>query len=65
MKKRDKSPWVDICKYQGPKGWCIACGLTSKESKGWKAMKPFAKKALLSQLQRRQAELNSLKLKVD
>ena len=22
-----------MCKYQGPKGWCLACGLTSKESK--------------------------------
>ena len=62
MKKRDKSPCIDVCKYRGPKGWCIACGLTSRESKNWKTMKPFGKTALLKQLRRRQAEMKALNL---
>ena len=62
MSKRNKSPCIDVCKYNGPKGWCVACGLTSKESKSWKAMKPYGRTALLRQLQRRQAELKALNL---
>ena len=62
MSKRKKSPCTDVCKYQGPKGWCLACGLTSKESKSWKAMKPYDRNALLKKLQRRQSELRALGL---
>ena len=61
MKNRKKSPCVDVCKYLGPKGWCLACGLTSKESKGWKRMKPYGRAMLLKQLQGRLAELKALK----
>tara|TARA_B100001094_G_C17723607_1_gene573163 strand:- start:75 stop:263 length:189 start_codon:yes stop_codon:yes gene_type:complete len=60
MKRRKNSPCIDVCKYQGPKGWCTACGMTRSESKGWKAMKPFGKKALLAELVRRQVKLKAL-----
>lgn len=59
MKQRNKSPCVDVCKYHGPHGWCVACGLTSKESKGWKSMKPYNRNVLLKQLQRRKAEIKA------
>ena len=62
MSKRQKSPCIDVCKYNGPKGWCVACGLTSKESKGWKAMKPYGRTLLLKQLQGRQSEMKALDL---
>ena len=57
MSKRAKSPCVDVCRYLGPKGWCVACGLTSKESKNWKNMKPYDRNRLLKQLQRRRSQL--------
>ena len=59
LKKRDQSPCVDVCKYHGPKGWCIACGLTSNEFKNWKRMKPFGRKALLKKLERRKSDLKA------
>ena len=62
MSKRKKSPCVDVCKYLGPKGWCVACGLTGKESRTWKAMKPYDRNRLLKQLQKLQSELKPLKL---
>ena len=62
MSKRNKSPCVDVCKYQGPKGWCLACGLTSKESRSWKSMKPYGRNALVKELRRRQAEMKALEL---
>ena len=65
MSKRKKSPCVDVCRYKGPKGWCLACGLTSKESKTWKGMKPYARTALLKTLKRRQAELKALDLDLE
>jgi predicted Fe-S protein YdhL (DUF1289 family) len=57
MKKGKKSPCVDVCNYRGPKGWCLACGLTSKESKDWKRLKPYARSVLLKKLKQRQLEL--------
>jgi len=62
MSKGKKSPCIDVCKYSGPKGWCIACGLTSKEIRNWKAMKPYDKNRLLKELQRRQSKLKALGL---
>ena len=63
MKKQKVSPCVGVCQYNGPKGWCIACGLTKLESKSWKSLKPFRKKALLNQLPKRNEELGRLNLK--
>jgi predicted Fe-S protein YdhL (DUF1289 family) len=60
MSKRKKSPCIDVCKYLGPKGWCVACGLTSKESRAWKSMKPYDRNILLKTLQRRKPELEAL-----
>lgn len=62
MKKRDKSPCVDVCRYSSHRGWCVACGMTRKESKSWKAMKPYGKVKLSNELHRRQAELKKLNL---
>jgi len=62
MGKGKKSPCIDVCKYLGPKGWCVACGLTSKESRTWKSMKPYDRNILLKQLQRRRSELKALNL---
>ncbi|MAY80591.1 MAG: DUF1289 domain-containing protein [Deltaproteobacteria bacterium] len=65
MSKRKKSPCIDVCRYQSPKGWCVACGLTSKESRAWKGMKPYDRNSLLKKLQRRQSELKALNLYSD
>jgi len=62
MSKRKKSPCVGVCVYRGPKGWCLACGLTSQEIRSWKSMKPFGRTALLKQLQRRKSAMKALDL---
>tara|TARA_B100000427_G_C15078315_1_gene407286 strand:+ start:44 stop:250 length:207 start_codon:yes stop_codon:yes gene_type:complete len=62
MSKRKKSPCIDVCTYSGPKGWCIGCGMTVKEIRSWRSMKPYDKNNLLKQLQRRQSELKALNL---
>ena len=62
MSKRKTSPCVDVCKYLGPKGWCVACGLTSKESRSWRSMKPYDRNILLKNLQRRRTQMKSLNL---
>ncbi|MFL6872718.1 MAG: DUF1289 domain-containing protein [Candidatus Azotimanducaceae bacterium] len=51
--KRDKSPCVDICDFSSPKGWCRGCGRTRLESQKWKSMKPYARKSIENQLQKR------------
>ena len=57
MKKRKKSPCIDICEFSGPKGWCIGCGRTRDELKKWKTLKPFAKNALDKELVRRMSKI--------
>ncbi|MEC8379759.1 MAG: DUF1289 domain-containing protein [Myxococcota bacterium] len=57
MSKGKKSPCVDVCSYRGPNGWCTACGLTIKESRGWRKLKPFDKTKLLKTLQRRKSQM--------
>jgi len=59
MSKSKKSPCVDICRYTGPRGWCAACGMTREESRGWKAMKPYARAKVLKDLPRRKSESKS------
>ena len=61
MGKKKKSPCIDVCRYEGPKGWCIACGLTIRESREWRSMKPYDKNILLKQLQKRQPELKAFR----
>ena len=46
MKKRNKSPCIDICEFVQPNGWCVGCGRTRDECQKWKSMKPYAKVAL-------------------
>ena len=59
MSKTKTSPCVDVCRYPGQKGWCIACGLTSKESRNWKAMKPYDRTRVRKQLSKRKAALQA------
>lgn len=65
MGKNKKHPCVDVCRYAGPKGWCVACGLTSRESRTWRKLKPYDKNILLKKLQRRKAALKTLRLSDD
>lgn len=31
-----RSPCVDICRFDGRTGWCVACGRTLGECREWK-----------------------------
>ncbi len=57
MKKRKKSPCIDICEFSGPKGWCLGCGRTREELKKWKTLKPYAKAVIEKDLGRRKAKI--------
>lgn len=30
------SPCIDVCRYDPETGWCLGCGMTRPEKKGWK-----------------------------
>ena len=53
MKQKKKSPCVDVCDFSGPKGWCLGCGRTREECHDWKAMKPYARSVIESELKTR------------
>ena len=53
MPKGKKDPCVLVCRYRGPNGWCVACGLTALESRRWWKMKPYEQTKLLKELEQR------------
>lgn len=59
MKKRNKSPCIDICEFVQPSGWCIGCGRTREECQKWKSMKPYAKTILEKELTRRMSKISA------
>jgi predicted Fe-S protein YdhL (DUF1289 family) len=48
-----KSPCIDVCRFAGPNGWCVACGRTLDEARTWRKLSPFARKRVLKELPRR------------
>jgi len=59
MKKRNKSPCIDICEFVQPNGWCVGCGRTRDECQKWKSMKPYAKVSLEKELARRLSKIST------
>lgn len=57
--KRQKSPCIDMCKFSGPRGWCLACARTLVECKQWKNMKPYDRNILEKNLIKRMNEMKS------
>ncbi|MDG0970111.1 MAG: DUF1289 domain-containing protein [Porticoccaceae bacterium] len=59
--KKYQSPCVDICRFSGPKSWCVGCGRSRQESQKWKSMKSSNRKNIQLQLKDRMAKI-TLKL---
>ena len=54
-----KSPCIDLCDFNGPKGWCLGCGRTRQDCHDWKKLKPYARKALEKELARRMTRIRA------
>ena len=44
---RVKSPCIEICRFDGKTGWCIACLRTRPECKDWNKMKDHRRHQIL------------------
>ncbi|MDY7544921.1 DUF1289 domain-containing protein [Glaciimonas sp. CA11.2] len=53
------SPCIDICKFEGKSGFCIACLRTRDECKEWKKMKDNRRHQIINDRRRREAKLPS------
>ncbi|UKJ73766.1 DUF1289 domain-containing protein [Azospirillum brasilense] len=49
------SPCVSVCKLTADRAYCIGCLRTLEEIRGWKHMDADQKRALLAELENRQA----------
>ena len=58
--KKNKTPCVDLCRFEGQKGWCLGCGRTRRECQEWKSLKPYARKQLEAELKRRLVQLKEV-----
>lgn len=59
-----KSPCVEICRFDGPTGWCLACGRTLAECREWKRANHARLKALAAQLPQRLRKLEQRGVRV-
>jgi len=41
-----KSPCIDLCIFDGRTGWCQGCGRTRAETREWRKLSPFHRKAI-------------------
>lgn len=55
--KRAQSPCVDVCRVDPRTGWCLGCGRTDAEIRGWVKLTPFRRKRLERELAQRVAKL--------
>ena len=54
-----KSPCIDICKFDGRTGWCVACGRTKDECRSWKKASRPRLMPLSAELPRRLAKMQA------
>lgn len=52
-----KSPCIDICRFDGRTGWCVACGRTQVECRSWRKAARLTLLGIQAQLPRRLAKL--------
>ncbi|MBZ6078001.1 DUF1289 domain-containing protein [Microvirga puerhi] len=50
--KKD-NPCISICEFDARTGWCLSCGQTIPESREWRKLTPYRRRALLRELPRR------------
>ena len=54
-----KSPCVDVCRFDGRTGWCVACGRTLAEARAWRKESRPKLLAISAELPRRLAKLEA------
>ncbi|MDY7537379.1 DUF1289 domain-containing protein [Undibacterium sp. RTI2.1] len=52
-----KSPCIEVCKFDGKTGYCIACLRTREECKDWKKMKDNRRHQILQDRPKREVKL--------
>jgi len=52
-----KSPCIEVCRFDGKSGYCIACLRTREECREWRKMKDHRRHQILQDKARRQAKL--------
>jgi len=59
-----KSPCIEVCKFDGKTGWCIACLRSLSECREWNKMKDHRRHQILRDLSKRENKLieNGVKL---
>lgn len=50
-------PCTGVCRSDGRTGWCLGCGRTAPEIRGWRKLTPFRRDALRRELGRRLARV--------
>jgi predicted Fe-S protein YdhL (DUF1289 family) len=52
-----KSPCVDVCKFEGKTGLCIACLRTREEARGWKKLSDHRRHQIINERPMRETRL--------
>ncbi|MFZ6849065.1 DUF1289 domain-containing protein [Undibacterium sp. RuRC25W] len=52
-----KSPCIEVCKFDGKSGWCVACLRTLAECREWSKMKDHRRHQILHERSTREKKL--------
>lgn len=52
-----KSPCIDVCKFDGKTGFCVACLRTLEEARGWKKMNDHRRHQIINERTMRETKL--------
>ena len=53
-----KSPCVEVCVFDGPTGFCVACLRTLGEAREWKKMTDFRRHQIINDRKRREKKVS-------
>jgi len=59
------SPCIDVCRFDGPTGWCLGCGRTLAECRIWKRGSRARLKAISAELPHRLKKLGPKRVQAD
>ena len=52
-----KSPCIEVCKFDGKTGLCVACLRTLEEARGWKKMSDHKRHQIINERPMRETRL--------
>ncbi len=59
---KSDSPCTDVCQFDTRNKWCLGCGRSVDEIKGWRKLSPYHRTTLVRELKRRMEKMRKAQI---